>query len=82
MGETIINQAFSLSDSVFLVLLLAVALGMWRLVLYVLRKNDERENRYIVIIATQADGLKGVEDVRQDVRDLKDILKRRGGNAS
>lgn len=84
MESAIINQAFSLSDSVFLVLLIALGIAFWRFGLYILRKNDERETRnderekrYIAVIQSQADSLKGMEDVRSDVRVIKDILTRR-----
>lgn len=74
MGDALVNQAFSLSDSIFLVLLIALGIAFWRFGVYILSKNDEREKRYIVIIETQADGLKGMEDLRKDVRDIKKIL--------
>lgn len=75
------NAAFSRSDSVFLVLLVAVGIGFWRVITYVMKKNDEREGRYIAredkyidVINTQALGLRSIETIQKDVQEIKHYI--------
>lgn len=76
MAEQVISQAFTLSDSIFVVLLIGLALGTWWIIRYVFTKNDEREKRYIEVIDTQARGLQKIDDIKSDVEDIKHIILR------
>jgi hypothetical protein len=77
VGETIVGQAFKVSDSIFVVLLIGLALGTWWIIRYVFTKNDEREKRYIDVIDNQAKGLQAVEELRADVKDIKQAVFRK-----
>jgi hypothetical protein len=79
LAENVVSHAFSLSDSVFLVLLIGLAGGTWWIIRYVFRKNDEREKRYIEVIDTQAKGLLSIENIRADLKDIKSFIWK-GGN--
>jgi len=75
MGEEVLTKTLSLSDSIYLVLLVAVSLAFWRLLMYAFkqnreafRKNEEREQRYIGVIESQA---KSLQNIESDVRDIK-----------
>lgn len=70
MEKTIIEKLFTTSDSVFLVLLVGLALGMWWLIRWILKTNNERESRYIDTIdrLAQVDGLRSdIAELRKDV---------------
>lgn len=79
MSETVVNQAFKVSDSIFLVLLIGLALGTWWIIRYVFNKNDEREKRYIDVIDNQAKSLATVDELKQDVKEIKQAVWQRGG---
>ena len=69
--EQVLQEAFTVSDSIFLVLLIGLALGTWWIIRYVFQKNDEREKRYIDVIDTQAKGLQGIDELKSDVKEIK-----------
>lgn len=75
MGSTVIEKAFSVSDSIFLVLLIGLAVGTFWLIRYVLTKNDEREKRYIDVIDKQSTALQNIEGLREDIRQIRTDLK-------
>ncbi len=70
MAETIVAEAFKVSDSIFLVLLIAMATGTWWLIRYVLRTNAEREARYIEVIDKQAEGIKSLDILGKELQDV------------
>lgn len=71
----IIDKAFALTDSVFLVLLIGLAAGTFWLIRYVLSKNDEREKRYIDVIDKQSAALQNIDGLRDDIRDIRQDIK-------
>jgi len=75
MPEQVVNRALELSDSIFLVLLVGLALWTRWITHYTLRSNDEREKRYIEIIEAQSDSLQKIDDIRNDVREIKQWVK-------
>lgn len=79
MGDAVLQKAFSVSDSIFLVLLIGLALGTWWIIRYVLTKNDERETRYVDVIDNLAKSVQKVDELSADVKDIKEALWK-GGN--
>lgn len=77
VGQSVISKAFTISDSIFLVLLIGLALGTWWLIRYVLNKNDEREKRYIDVIDAQSKGLQSLETLKDDVQEIKKAVWRK-----
>jgi hypothetical protein len=77
VGEAVVSKAFTISDSIFLVLLIGLALGTWWIIRYVFTKNDEREKRYIDVIDAQAKGLQSIDVLQADVKEIKQSLLRR-----
>jgi Tfp pilus assembly protein PilO len=84
VGE-LVNKAVERSDSVFLILLIIMGIGMWWIIQYVFKKNDQREQRmqeennirekrYIKVIETQA---KAFDGLQKDVHEIKTIITRR-----
>jgi hypothetical protein len=59
------------SDSPFYVLLVGLAAGTWWIIRYVLKKNDEREKRFIAVIEMQAKGLQALDNLQSDVKAIK-----------
>lgn len=53
---------------------LFVALLVW-----VLRKNEERENRYLGVIDTLTEKLGTVEEIKDDVHEIKKAVLKEGG---
>lgn len=80
MVDVLLEKAFSINDSIFLVLLLGLAIGMWWLIRYVFKKNDDRESRYITVIETQAKALQSLDDLQTDVREIKYTLRKGGSH--
>lgn len=79
MEKEVIEKAFSVSDSIFLVLLIGLAIGMWWIIRWILKTNNEREARYITTIdrLAQVEGLKNdVAELRKEVRDSNEEQKR------
>lgn len=75
----VVDKAFSVSDSIFLVLLIGLAIGMWWLIRWILKTNNERESRYIQTIdrLAQVEGLKNdIAVLRKEVRDGHDEQKK------
>lgn len=75
----VVDKAFSVSDSIFLVLLIGLAIGMWWLIRWILKTNNERESRYIQTIdrLAQVEGLKNdIALLRKEVRDGYDEQKK------
>lgn len=75
----VVDKAFSVSDSIFLVLLIGLAIGMWWLIRWILKTNNERESRYIQTIdrLAQVEGLKNdIALLRKEVRDGHDEQKK------
>lgn len=75
----IVDKAFSVSDSIFLVLLVGVGIGMWWLIRWILKTNNERESRYIQTIdrLAQVDVLRNdIATLRKEVKDGNDEQKR------
>lgn len=82
----VVDKAFSVSDSIFLVLLIGLAIGMWWLIQWILKTNkwilktnNERESRYIQTIdrLAQVEGLKNdIAVLRKEVRDGHDEQKK------
>jgi hypothetical protein len=61
------------------VLLVALGLATFYLIRWVLSTNNEREQRYIGVIETQAKGLQNIEEMRGDIKDIKQVLFNRRG---
>lgn len=79
MGSQVVDKAFSVSDSIFLVLLIGVGIGMWWLIRWILKTNNERESRYIQTIdrLAQVDVLRNdIATLRKEVKDGNDEQKR------
>ena len=79
MENVITEKALSLSDSVYLVLLIGLATGTWWLIRWILKKNDERETRYIQTIdrLAQVEGIKTeISALRKEVKDNHDDTKK------
>jgi len=72
MGESILSKFLSLSDSIYLLLLLAVSIAFWRLLVYNNNRNEDRENRYIGIIDKLSESFQGLQ---RDVEIIKDRIK-------
>lgn len=77
--EETTTKALSMSDSIFAVLLVGALLVCWKIIQYVLRKNDEREKRYMDVIDKQAEALQNVKEMRDDVHEIKQHLFNKGG---
>lgn len=71
------DAALTHSDSIFVTLLIGVASFCFWLIRYVFKKNDEREKRFIDVIETQAEGLKRLERIDDNISKLMDIHLRR-----
>ena len=65
------KYAMNTGAGVFTVLFIA-------LLAWVLKTNNERENRYIATIDKLGERLAVVEKIQGDVGDIKDMLNRRG----
>lgn len=79
MAEAVVDKALSVTDSIFAVLFIGACIGAVFLTRYVLKKNDEREVRYIAVIEQQAIGLQKIDDLKRDVADIKTTIMARGG---
>lgn len=80
--DQLVGQAFKVSDSIFLVLLLGLAGGTWWIIRYVFKKNDEREKRYIEVIEKQAEALQTLDGMQRDIVDIRQAVMRRGRTQS
>ena len=54
----------------FICLLCVTGLG----IRWVMKKNDEREQRYIKVIENQAESLKSIDFLQKDLREIKDYI--------
>ena len=71
LWEESMKYAMNTGAGVFTVLFIA-------LLAWVLKTNNERENRYIATIDKLGERLAVVEKIQGDVGDIKDMLNRRG----
>lgn len=77
--DVALKYAIDTGQGIFVILfimLLSVTVG---LVKWVLNKNNDRENRYIQVIADQAEALKGIDGMQKDIGEIKSYLFRKGG---
>ena len=76
MWEKTLDYAISSEAGLFAILFICLLCVTGLGIRWVMKKNDEREQRYIEVIDKQAEGLKSIEFIKHDIRDIKDILKR------
>lgn len=88
MWEDLIKYGIESDIGVFGVLFIILLAGLWIGVWWIMRKNDEREQRmqernderekrYIDVIDKQAEGLNTIKTVQKDVSEMKDFMMRR-----
>lgn len=77
--EAVLAWAFETNQSLFTILFIALLGATIGFIKWVLKKNDERETRYINVIDTQAEALRNVDGMKNDISDIKTYLFRKGG---
>ncbi|MBU9724115.1 MULTISPECIES: BhlA/UviB family holin-like peptide [Bacillaceae] len=75
--DKLIDYAIQTNSGLFAVLfivLLSITIGFVR---WVIKTNNEREKRYIGVIDKQAEGLKMIDHIHKDVKEMKEHLFRK-----
>jgi hypothetical protein len=74
VGEAVVTKALSVTDSIFVIMFIGLGVSCFFLIRWILNTNNEREKRYIDVIDTQAKSLQGLDEVRGDVKDIKNMI--------
>jgi uncharacterized protein YxeA len=73
MWDSVFNHVLG-KEGVFAILFVALLITSSLFVRWVLKTNNDRENRYIIVIEEQSKNLNKIDRVQDDVDDIKSIL--------
>jgi multidrug efflux pump subunit AcrB len=73
MWDSVFNHVLG-KEGLFAILFVALLITAVFFVRWVLKTNNDRENRYIIVIEEQSKSLNKIDRVQDDVDDIKSIL--------